>query len=142
MAKKKVKKKAKGPGGRPEKYRPEYCDMVIEHMEKGFSFESFAGVVDTCVDTLYEWGKRYPEFFEAKKKAFAKCRIFWEAKGVEGLFSETVVDGRISKSKSMNSAIWIFNMKNRFRWTDKVEHSVDPQKNTINLNYNVDDIDS
>lgn len=61
------------PGGRPTKYKPEFCAMLIEHMKK-YSFESFAGLdeVDVHKETLYEWANAHPEFSEAKKKAFSK----------------------------------------------------------------------
>ena len=29
--------------GRPTDYKKEYCELLIEHMAAGFSFESFAG---------------------------------------------------------------------------------------------------
>lgn len=56
-------------GGRPSKYKPEYCEMLITHLSKGFSYESYAAVVKVDFDTLYEWEKVHPEFSEAKKKA-------------------------------------------------------------------------
>ena len=33
--------KERNPVGRPTKYKPEYCEMLIEHMSEGLSFESF-----------------------------------------------------------------------------------------------------
>jgi len=108
--------------GAPSKYRPEYCEMLIKHMTTGLSFESFAGTVDVCDDTLREWESRHPEFSAAKKRAFAKNRVFWEEAGTQGLFSGK--DG-----PQLNATVWIFNMKNRFRkeWTDthKVESKVE-----------------
>lgn len=97
--------------GRPTKYKPEYCEQVVEHMAKGFSFESFAAIVEVNIDTLYEWANVHPAFSEAKKLAFSKCRHYWEKLGIEGLHS-----------KFFNSAIWIYNMKCRFRkeWHDNI----------------------
>lgn len=51
--------------GRPTLYRPEYCDMVIEHMGKGHSLTAFAGLIRVNVDTIYEWQARRPDFSEA-----------------------------------------------------------------------------
>lgn len=51
--------------GRPSLYRPEYCDMVIEHMAKGHSLTGFAGVIQVNLDTVYEWQTKHPEFSEA-----------------------------------------------------------------------------
>lgn len=104
--------------GRPSSYRPEYCQKLIEHMSKGYSFDSFAAIADVNPDTLYEWAKVHPEFSETKKKAFARSLLFWEQQGISGLWT--------SKEESFNTALWIFNMKNRHKWTDRVdvtEHS-------------------
>lgn len=120
----------KKPMGRPSKYKPEYCDMLINHCTAGLSFESFAGVVNTCIDTLYEWERVHSEFSYAKKEANAKCRIFWENIGIRAMAEE-------KDAPKINSAIWIFNMKNRFKWKDRTEieetskqsikHSIDPE---------------
>lgn len=65
-------------GGRPSSYKPEYCQMLIKHMEEGSSFWSFAGVVSVCFDTLSEWTKVHPEFSEAKRHGLAKLLLFDE----------------------------------------------------------------
>ena len=102
--------------GRPTDYREEYCEMVIEHMSKGYSFESFAGAIGTHKQVLYSWAEKFPEFNDSKKIAFEKCRVWWESQGMDGLWS--------SKEGSFNSSNWIFQMKNRFKeeWRDKQEH--------------------
>lgn len=117
--------------GRPSLYKPEYDQMLIDHMATGLSFESFAAITDTCKDTLYEWAKVHPSFSDAKKKAVQKCRLFWEKLGVDHILniSETSKssDGsNYSKSKSLNASIWIFNMKNRFKdeWREKQETEI------------------
>lgn len=58
--------------GQPTKYKPEYCQLVIDHMSRGLSFESFAGVVGTCKQTIYSWMAKYPEFLDARNQADAK----------------------------------------------------------------------
>lgn len=96
--------------GRPPKYRPEFCAMLVEHMASGLSFESFAAVADVDRDTIYEWAKTYPDFSDAKKRGSAKSQLIWEQEGITGM-----------KMMGFNSAIWIFNMKNRFGWKDQPE---------------------
>lgn len=100
--------------GRPSKYKPEYCDMLIEHMHAGFSYEAFAGSIGVCWDTLYEWEKVHPEFSEAKRYGIAKGMMTWEQIGM---------DGCTGKIQGFNASTWIFNMKNRFRshWKDRTE---------------------
>ena len=88
--------------------------MLIEHMRKGYSFESFGAVIDIADGNLYEWLKVHPEFQEAKKLAFTHSRLFWEKVGIEGLRKDP--DG-----SSLNTTLWIFNMKNRFGWRDQID---------------------
>jgi len=115
------------PAGRPTKYKKEYCDLLIDHMSKGFSFESFAGKVNTCKQTIYTWLDKNPEFVDAKKRATAKCLEFWEAAGIEGIFNRTDYDenGKPLVKKSLNTGNYVFQMKNRFKWTDKVDIELD-----------------
>lgn len=95
--------------GRPTLYREEYCEELVVHMTNGKSFESFAGVIGTCRSILYDWVRDHPAFSDAKKRGTAACLNFWESKGIEAL----------DKDK-FQSAIWIFNMKARFRWADQI----------------------
>lgn len=106
--------------GRPTKYKPEYCDMLIKHMAEGYSFESFAGTIDCGRETIYGWERLHEEFSDAKKVGFARNQLFWEKKGHEGLWSD--------KSASFNSTVWIFNMKNRHGWRDKTKEEAEDEK--------------
>lgn len=104
--------KEKAKAGAPTKYRPEYCQLLIEHMAQGFSFHSFAAVVDVCYDTLHEWEKDFAEFSDAKGRAKAKM-LLWDEKilnkGVEG------------KQRGYNAAAHKWKMTNTHGWKDKVE---------------------
>jgi transposase len=108
----------KHPGGRPTDYKPEYCEMLVEHMKRGLSFEAFGAVVDVCEDTLYEWRKVHPEFSEAYKRGLAHSRNFWEELGLIGT----------TEGKNFNATTWIFNMKNRFKWKDRHDVTTDDEK--------------
>lgn len=126
--------------GLPTKYKPEYCELLKEHMSQGYSYESFAARVKVHKDTLYNWEKLFPDYSDAKKEAVDLCRFFWEKQGIDGVWEETLYDdkGRPTKSRKLNSAVWIFNMKNRFQWTDRVEHSGKENK-PILLQYTKED---
>lgn len=102
--------------GRPPKYKKAFCEMLINHMAKGFSYESFAGKIGTHRSLLYQWEKKHPEFLDAKKKAFDQCLVFWEEMGHAGT---------VGKLKGFQTAMWIFQMKNRFRWADRHEQHVE-----------------
>ena len=92
MAKVKKKAKKKHAGGRPSKYKKEYCEMIVVYFDieptkevevvttfkNGTTRESseerpnhlkflnkFARSIGVCHDTLIEWTKRHPEFSDA-----------------------------------------------------------------------------
>lgn len=110
--------------GRPSDYKPEYCEMLVEHMAEGLSFESFAGLVGCAISTLYEWEKKNPAFSEAKKEGFERNRLFYERVGL-----------RMMQDGQGSATVWLFNMKNRFpkQWRDK--HDV--ESTNVNLNASV-----
>lgn len=101
------------PGGRPTKFKEEFCLGLVEHMSQGFSYLSYAAVTGVAESTLYQWEIDYPQFSEAKKKAFSLNRLKWE----------TLCLDSINDPGTLNSTLWIFNMKNRFprEWRDKQE---------------------
>lgn len=101
--------------GRPTKYKRKYCNQLIEHMNKGYSFETFGAVIDVNPDTLFEWAKKHKDFSEAKHLAFNKCRLFWEKAGIEGMQNQTYRKGNVSITKSLNAHIWSMNLRARFK---------------------------
>ena len=118
-------------GGRPTKYRKEYCDLLVKHMTLGYSFESFAADCKVNVDTLHEWCKRHPEFSDSKKLGSAASRKYWETIGKGGM---------TGKIPGFIASIWIFNMKNRFGWRDSQEiHNSDSgEVKKIEVSYKLD----
>lgn len=128
------------PAGRPTKYEERFCDLLIEHMDKGLSFEAFAGYLGVSKDTLFEWVKVHPEFSDSKKIGTEKARLWWESKATDYLLNcEKTTrdsDGNVETVKtSLNSTVWIFNMKNRFRdeWKDKSEQEVNVTQTEVLL---------
>lgn len=126
------------PAGRPTLYKPEYCQMVIDHMAKGNSFWSFAADINVHFDTLSEWTKAHPEFSEAKKIGVAKLLKFDEElnkAGSAGLLRrvsreefKTDEEGNTTKIVYHEPAHFaqtyrIFLMKNRYPrlYRDKIE---------------------
>lgn len=109
------------PGGRPTEYKQAYCDMLVEHMAQGKSVVSFAAFVDVSKQTLYTWAHKYPEFLDSLKKGQAKSRGWWEQQGQDGLWETTEYNdqGKPTKSKKINAAVWIFTMKSRFGLNDQ-----------------------
>ena len=62
--------------GRPSEYRPEYCQMVIEHMKQGKSLTAFAGSILVDPTTVYDWIERHPDFSHAVARARG-ARVDW-----------------------------------------------------------------
>lgn len=123
---------------RPSIYKEEYCKLLIEHMSEGLSYETFAAKIGTCRQTLYEWEKVHPEFLDTKKRAQEISQLWWEMAGVNGLY--TIVEHgeggeKTIIEKKINSAMWIFNMKARFRWqdTEPKEQQVIPERDVLTL---------
>jgi transposase len=106
------------PAGRPSKYQPSYCDLVIEHMTEGASLTSFAAEIGVARSSINEWMEQNPEFSEAVKIAKAKCSAWWERLG-----RKNAADG------GGNATLVIFGLKNMAAddWREKqeVEHSGD-----------------
>lgn len=109
--------KDKSKGGRPTKYKKKYCKMLIDHMAKGLSFECFGASIDVAGSTVFKWVHDFPEFSEAKEIAFEKSRLFWEKQGRAGLW-------QAENAPKFNSTVWVFNMKNRFRWGERTEQQI------------------
>lgn len=96
--------------------------MLIEHMASGLSYDSFPAVCGGVhLDTLYEWEKRHEEFSEAKKEGFNKNLLFWEKVAIEGMHS-----------KFFNATVWIFNMKNRHKWRDNKDVTMQQDIKMVN----------
>ena len=69
------------------KYKPEYCQLLEDHMSKGYSFASFSSLIKCNRDTIYEWKKRHPEFKDSYDVGWAGALKFYEElliKGVKG----------------------------------------------------------
>ncbi len=92
-------------------YDPSFCDELIEFAETGLSFNAFAGHIGVGKSTLYNWLINHPEFRKAKEIFTAKSQLWWERQGLKGMRNEIPF---------FNTAIWIFNMKNRFFWREKI----------------------
>lgn len=105
------------PGGRPSKYKPEFCEQLISFMSEGYSFEAFAGEIEVAIDSISKWVNEHKEFSEAKKIGQAISRKWWETAGQNGMYA----------GKAFNPTVWIFAMKNRFGWKDQLALSTDSE---------------
>jgi len=115
--------------GRPTKYKSAYCEELYEHMAQGFSYESFAGRIRVCRDTLYEWESKYPEFSYIKKVGKDASLLKYEELIMN--LANGVVEG------NSTAAVWYG--KNMFGWTDKQQIETNSkEEKTITVNYKLD----
>ena len=98
--------------GAPTKFKPEYCDLLLQVFEEGGTLACFCARVDISADTFYKWMKAQPTFSEAHGRAIARAENFMISKGLHMMNSP---------SGLYNSKIWELMMKNRFGWSDKKE---------------------
>lgn len=119
----------KGAGAKT-KFEEKYCDMLLSHMSQGLSYETFSAVIGVTRKTLYNWEDKHKKWVEAKEKAIELCQTFWEKLGVFGAMGATIKNskGEVIDYSKVNSAMWIFNMKNRFNWKDRMDMTTDDEK--------------
>lgn len=117
---------AKNPVGRPTKYDPKMGPEVIRWMAMGYSKEAAAAAIGISKPTFYVYISEYPEFSNAVKEGEQQNLLFWEGAGLAGMHAD-----------KFSSATWIFNMKNRFKWSDRQEIVGDAEK-PLEVNHHVD----
>jgi len=115
-------KKRKEPFGRPTKYKPEYCEKIVEFFTYIIStnnwptFEGFAASINVSTETLQDWKNNKPDFSVSYNKALnlQKDNLFMNtlkknydssfarflASACYGLSEKTQVD-QVSSDKSM-----------------------------------------
>lgn len=93
-----------------EKYKPEFCDLLIKHMSAGLSFDTFGTTIDVVRSTLYDWKHRHPEFLLAHKKGI-DARLLRDERLLEQ-FNDGSLKG--------NATTLIFKFKALHRITDDV----------------------
>jgi transposase len=95
-------------------YKKEYCELLIQHMANGYSFESFAHKIGRGRQTLYDWTKSYPEWKEAKQIGESAALYHYEklkqAK-LSGKEGTEEMDARL-----VDTAVLIFTLKTRFHY--------------------------
>ncbi len=109
------------PIGRPTKYNPEYIDLVVSLMEKGWSKTRVAAHLRVHKDTLYEWIKQHPDFSDAVRVGETLSEAWWEEQGVTAL---------TSKEYNTNMFKWL--TSNIHGWTDKQSQDIN-MKGELNI---------
>lgn len=109
--------------GRPTKYKPEYCDKVVEFMSMGKSIAWCCGEFGIGATTMKRWKVDYPEFRTALEIAKMKCYQWW---------FDTIQNGlHTTKDKPvLHSGLVMGMMRNLFDWDKESSAQVDRQSET------------
>lgn len=98
--------------GQPTKYRPEYCETIVELGRMGYSKARMAAHFDVAKATIDNWADQHPEFLNALSRARTYAQCWWEREAQEGL-----------KNREFNASLWDRSMKSMFR-EDYTDHNV------------------
>lgn len=134
---------AKGPGGRPTEYKPEYADQASKLCSLGATDDEIAGFFDVHRSTVYRWKLEHPEFCNAVKSAKevaderVERSLYQKATGYDyteeqafkiktGQYEEEIEVSEVRKHEPAETTACIFWLKNRRRdqWRDKVDHEM------------------
>lgn len=104
------------PAGRPTKFKPEFCDLIIKVAEEGGWLAEMAEACDVHRNTMDVWAKEHPEFLEALMRAKQKAQAWFEKTGRVSMFAD-----------KFNAGLWAKQMAARHpeEYSEKVrnEHS-------------------
>ena len=104
--------------GRSTKFKKKYCKISFDLLSKGYSKEAVAGRIGISKQCFYEWVQKYEDFGDAVQRGESASQYYWEELGMRGTLGEI---------KGFNASSWMFNMKNRFGWTEKSDQSISGQ---------------
>lgn len=99
------------------KFKPEYCQMLIDWMAQGNSYTSWGAMKEgetITFKTQYNWERDYPDWKKSKEIGYAKGLAFYESLMKGAMMG--VVPPNIAKlgSKKLDVTMIIFVLKTRF----------------------------
>lgn len=103
-------KPAKRPVGRPTKYKPEYCEKIVELGKEGKSIAQMASFFDVDKASIYRWAEEEEDFRTALARAKAHSQNWWEEAAQNNL-----------ATRDFNAQLWLKSVASRFRedYTEK-----------------------
>lgn len=104
--------KVKRPVGRPSKYKPEYCERVIELAKEGAGWAEYAAEFEVDRPTLYDWAAAHEDFSTALTRAKVLEQAWFEREGRLNL-----------RNREFNANLWGKSVSARFRddYTERKE---------------------
>lgn len=100
----------KRPVGRPSKYKPEYCEQIIELGKEGKSIAQMAAAFDVDKASIFDWAAAHEDFSTALARAKAYSQTWWEDAAQKNL-----------SDRNFNAQLWLKSVASRFRedYTEK-----------------------
>lgn len=100
----------KRPVGRPTKYKPEYCEQIIELGKAGKSIAQMASHFDVDKASIFDWAAAHEEFSTALARAKAHSQTWWENTAQNNM-----------DNRNFNAQLWLKSVASRFRddYTEK-----------------------
>jgi hypothetical protein len=96
------------------------CKALIQHLEQGYSFDSFTGVAEVARATLYNWVDKYPKFSESKSIGEGKAQLLMERIAMSKIRGQEILDSKgkvVINPKLTDTTMNIFFLKTRFHKT-------------------------
>ncbi len=93
--------------GRPTKYRPEFCELVIEQGKLGKSVVQMAAACGVWKSVILDWAREHEDFSAAINRAKAESQNWWETVAQTHMIEE-------KDAARLNAGIWSRSMAARF----------------------------
>jgi len=93
--------------GRPTKYKPEFCDTVVELGALGKSKAQMAAALGCSRMSIDEWCNEHKEFSDAIARARDLAMAWWEDQGQLGMWQSP-------EGEKLNPQLWSRSMAARF----------------------------
>ena len=108
-------KPAKRPVGRPTKYKPEYCEQIIQLGKEGKSIAQMASFFDVDKASIFDWAASHEDFSTALARARVHSQNWWEDKAQQNL-----------ASRDFNAQLWLKSVASRFRddYTERTQTEI------------------
>ena len=84
--------------GRPTKYKPEFCNLVVEWGRQGKSKAWICAELEIVDQTYRNWCEVHPDFLEAMELSTKKAQQWWEDAGQNGMIGKSIDASIYSRS--------------------------------------------
>lgn len=95
---------------------------ISEAYSEGAADVEIAKLLDITITDFYRLEQENAAFAKFADKGRTLSQAWWYEKARKGLFT-----------KEFNTALWNFNMKNRYGWADKIDTQDTTDKDPVNL---------